>query len=126
MADSRFMNYKNKSICYNVYGKGRPVVLLHGLPANSSLWNDMAASLQDDFLVIAPDIPGSGRSEMLEGENIGLEDYAAAIKAILDNELQNLPAKVFQSHRSSPFPPPSGEIEGAGFLIDHPGLIPLQ
>jgi len=96
MADNRFLNYKNKRIHYKVYGKGRAVVLLHGLPADSNLWNNMAVSLQNDFLVITPDIPGSGRSEMLEGENVSIEDYADAVKFILDKE--NIPSCVLIGH----------------------------
>jgi pimeloyl-ACP methyl ester carboxylesterase len=84
--ESKFIQYQNKNIHYRVSGKGMAVVLLHGLPADSSLWNDMATSLQDDFLVIAPDIPGSGQSEMLEGENVSIGNYAEAVKAILDKE----------------------------------------
>lgn len=84
--ESKFILYQNKNIHYKLYGKGKPVVLLHGLPLNSNIWNELAVSLQNDFLVITPDIPGTGQSEMLEGKNIGLEDYAKAIKAILDKE----------------------------------------
>lgn len=109
--ESKFIQYQNKNIHYRVAGKGRPVVLLHGLPADSRLWNDLANSLQNDFLVIAPDMPGSGRSEMLEGENVSIEDYADTVKAILD-------AEIFQSQQTSPFPPPPGEIEGA-VMIGH-------
>ena len=105
MADSRFLNYNNKRIHYKVYGKGRPVVLLHGLPADSNLWNDLATFLQDDLLVITPDIPGSGQSEMLEGENVSIEDYADVIKVILDNELSKVS-------------PTGGDLEGA-VLIGH-------
>ncbi len=41
--------------------------------------------LKDNFYVIVPDLPGSGKSEMLEG-NINIEDYADVIKAIADAE----------------------------------------
>jgi pimeloyl-ACP methyl ester carboxylesterase len=109
--ESRFLQYQNKNIHYRVSGKGKPVVLLHGLPAESSLWNNLATSLQNNFLVIAPDIPGSGKSEMLDGENVSIDDYADVIKAILNEE-------IFQSQQSTSFPPPSGEIEGA-VLIGH-------
>lgn len=93
MPDSKFINYKNKKIHYLSSGKGRPIVLLHGLPANSSIWNNLTIELQNEFFVIAPDIPGSGKSEMLSGENtfqsrrpVSLEDYAEVIKNILEEE----------------------------------------
>ncbi|HUS01040.1 MAG TPA: alpha/beta hydrolase [Chitinophagaceae bacterium] len=84
--ENKFIQYQNKKIYYKLYGNGKPVVLLHGIPVNCNVWNDLAVSLQNDFLIITPDIPGSGRSEMLEGESVSIEDYAEAIKAILDKE----------------------------------------
>lgn len=90
MPVSRFIQYKNKSIHYRVYGKGRPVILLHGLPADNRIWNDIAIELQNEFLIITPDLPGSGESEMLDGENISIEDYADVIKAIVDFELSEV------------------------------------
>ena len=69
-----------------MFGKGSAVMLLHGLPVNSNVWNGLAISLQNNFLVIAPDIPGTGKSEMLEGENVSIEDYAEVIKEILNKE----------------------------------------
>jgi pimeloyl-ACP methyl ester carboxylesterase len=75
--------YKNKNIFYRVTGTGKPVVLLHGFGEDGNIWNDLAAELEKKFLLIIPDIPGSGKSEMLEGENISMDDYAEAIKEIL-------------------------------------------
>ena len=103
--ESKFIQYQNKKIYYKVYGKGRPVVLLHGIPINSNVWNDLAVSLQNDFLVITPDIPGTGQSEILQGENVSIEDYADVIKAILDNELSEV----------SP-PTGGGDLEGATMI----------
>ena len=84
--ESKFIQYKNKNLHYRVYGNGKPVMLLHGIPVNSTVWNNLAISLQNNFLVFAPDLPGSGNSEMLDGENIGLEDYVDVIKEILLTE----------------------------------------
>lgn len=86
MPNSKHLHYKNKNIHYQMFGKGSAVVLLHGLPVSSNVWNELAISLQNNFLVIAPDIPGTGKSEMLEEENISIEDYAEVIKFILDKE----------------------------------------
>ena len=83
--ESKFIQYKNKNIHYTVAGKGKPVVLLHGIPVNSTVWIELTTSLQNNFFVIAPDLPGSGKSEMLDG-NVSIEDYADVIKEILDSE----------------------------------------
>lgn len=106
MENSRYIQYKNKNIYYRVSGQGNPLVLVHGFGEDGNIWNGLSNELQNSFQLIVPDIPGSGRSEILDGENINIEDYAEVIKAILDNE-------IFHSQQSSPFPPPSGEIEGA-------------
>lgn len=78
--------YKNGSIAYYTTGKGEPVVLLHGFAEDGSIWDETAAHLATQYLIIVPDIPGSGRSAMITGNNVGLEEYAEAIKAILDYE----------------------------------------
>jgi pimeloyl-ACP methyl ester carboxylesterase len=46
-------------------GKGKPVILLHGFPMDSTTWTDFAAQLSSDFHVITPDLPGFGKSEIL-------------------------------------------------------------
>jgi pimeloyl-ACP methyl ester carboxylesterase len=75
---------KDKNIHYRIAGNGKPVVLLHGFGEDGNIWDTLAENLQDNFQFIIPDLPGSGKSEMLEGENISLEDYADVIKEILD------------------------------------------
>lgn len=84
--ESKLIQYQNKNIHYRVTGEGRHVVLIHGFGEDGNIWNDLATNLQKDYTLIIPDIPGSGKSEMLEGENISIEDYAETIKAILDEE----------------------------------------
>lgn len=81
-------------------GTGLPVVLLHGFAEDNRIWDNQVAFLKNDYKLILPDLPGSGKSEMInsplsEGEglgvrsiddNIGMEDYALCIKQILDEE----------------------------------------
>lgn len=86
MQKDQFIQYKNKNIYYQNIGKGNTVVLLHGLPVDGNIWKEQAEVLQNIFHLIVPDISGSGRSEMLEGENISIDDYAEVIKTILDKE----------------------------------------
>ncbi|MFH1981978.1 MAG: alpha/beta fold hydrolase [Pseudomonadota bacterium] len=40
-----------------------PLVLLHGYPGNALLWRDVVPLLAGDFRVLAPDLPGHGRSD---------------------------------------------------------------
>ena len=71
--------YNNARLHYSIMGIGKPVVLLHGFAEDSSIWNDLAAALSKNYQLIIPDIAGSGQSEMLAGNNIGMEDYADSI-----------------------------------------------
>lgn len=85
MPESKFITFKNKKLHYTVAGKGRPVMLIHGFGEDGNIWKKLIKGLQDNFQLIVPDIPGSGRSEMLEGEN-HIDDYAVAVQHILDAE----------------------------------------
>ena len=86
MQKNQVIQYKNKSIHYRVIGKGRPIVLIHGFAEDGNIWKGLIKYLQNNFLLIVPDLPGSGKSEMLDG-NVSIEDYAEVIKTILDKEL---------------------------------------
>jgi pimeloyl-ACP methyl ester carboxylesterase len=47
---------------YQVTGRGRPVVLLHGFPGTGRLWRHQVPALTEaGFQVIVPDLRGYGR-----------------------------------------------------------------
>jgi pimeloyl-ACP methyl ester carboxylesterase len=53
------------TIRYSDSGSGEPLVFVHGLLVDSSLWKDVIPLLQPDFRCIAPDLPlGSHRTPM--------------------------------------------------------------
>lgn len=87
--------FKNKIIFYRAEGIGKAVMLLHGFGEDGDIWEPQLEYLKTSYRVIVPDLPGSGRSQMLEGP-CSLEDYAEVIKAIAEKELeiisQNNPA----------------------------------
>jgi pimeloyl-ACP methyl ester carboxylesterase len=78
--------FRTKKIFYRSGGKGKMVMLLHGFAEDNNVWKYQFNKLKKSFFVIVPDLPGSGSSEMLDGE-IFIEDYAEVIKAIADIEL---------------------------------------
>ena len=81
--------YDNSTIFYRVSGKGKTVVLLHGFGEDRNIWNDLAAKLVESFKVIIPDIPGSGKSEILKNDvekEISIDRYAKVIMYILEKE----------------------------------------
>jgi pimeloyl-ACP methyl ester carboxylesterase len=77
--------YNNHRLCYYTSGKGPALVLIHGFGEDSSIWHNQANHLAEHYYLIIPDIPGSGLSAQLEGSPF-IEDFAAAVKAILQNE----------------------------------------
>jgi pimeloyl-ACP methyl ester carboxylesterase len=88
MENNRFTSFKNATLFYRVYGTGKAVVLIHGFGEDGSIWNYLAGELKNNFLVIVPDLPGSGRSTFLEAgdEEISMDDYAEVIIHILKKE----------------------------------------
>jgi pimeloyl-ACP methyl ester carboxylesterase len=78
--------YNNKNIFYRKYGSGKPVMLVHGFGEDGTIWNNQIAALQNHYLLLIPDLPGSGKSEMLTENNISIADYAAVLQAILAEE----------------------------------------
>jgi len=77
-------HYDRTRIFYTIEGNGLPVVLLHGLPLNGSIWNQQIEFLKDHCKLIVPDIPGSGKSvfEKPEPQATTIEYYASCIHAI--------------------------------------------
>lgn len=75
---------KTKSLVYNIYGSGEPVLLVHGFGEDSRIWEPVIDFLQDSFKLVVPDLPGSGQSPML-GKG-SMEIYAGCLKEITDQE----------------------------------------
>ncbi|MDQ2720815.1 MAG: alpha/beta hydrolase [Bacteroidota bacterium] len=82
----RHIIFQNKKILYRAEGKGKPVILIHGFGEDGNIWNTQLERLTKNYFVIIPDLPGSGKSEMLEGNRL-IDDYAEVIKAIADKEI---------------------------------------
>lgn len=59
-------------------GRGEPLVLLHGIATNRTIWDDVLPLLAKRRRAIAVDLPGFGESEPV-GDGFDLEEVAAAI-----------------------------------------------
>jgi len=57
---------------YTIYGKGTPIVLLHGYGEDSRIWENQIDYLANHCLLIVPDLPGSGKSTLTSK---GIEDW---------------------------------------------------
>ena len=86
----KFFIYQTATISYSVQGKGKPVVLLHGFGEDSSIWDQQVLFLKEHCLLIVPDLPGSGKSDLLklkvEPDPISIDDYADCIYSLLQHE----------------------------------------
>jgi pimeloyl-ACP methyl ester carboxylesterase len=67
---------------YAIAGKGPALVLLHGFPDNHTIWTNVMPVLAKQFTIIAPDLPGAGKSP-LSGQSM-LTDIATDIAKLLE------------------------------------------
>lgn len=72
------------SIFYHDEGQGEPLLLVHGFPLSSDLYQPQRAALSHRFRVITPDLRGMGRSDPLPGA-YSMESYADDLSALLDH-----------------------------------------
>ena len=80
------IQYNNATISYRLAGMGQPVLLIHGFAEDSRIWDAGITAFSETYQLIVPDIPGSGGSEILNGEDISISDYADVMEAILSEE----------------------------------------
>lgn len=78
---------KCPEIHYRKIGDGAPLMLLHGFPEDGDLWRLIWDALAEEFMVLVPDLPGSGSSQFI-GERVTIDELAGAMWAILDAEEQ--------------------------------------
>jgi pimeloyl-ACP methyl ester carboxylesterase len=76
--------YQNKKIFYRIAGSGIPVVLIHGFGEDGNIWDKQVQYLKDRYKLIIPDLPGSGRSEMID--DMSIEGMAEVIHSIIHEE----------------------------------------
>ena len=79
-----FFRNQKQSLHYLIRGRGEPLLLIHGLGCNGADWALQVAALEKRFLVIVPDLPGSGHSPPPRDEyTIG--GFASALWSLLDH-----------------------------------------
>jgi pimeloyl-ACP methyl ester carboxylesterase len=71
-------------IWYATFGRGEPVILLHGGLANASYWGHQVRALQRHYKVIVMDSRGHGRSSR-NRETYGYDLMASDVVALLDH-----------------------------------------
>jgi pimeloyl-ACP methyl ester carboxylesterase len=85
--------FDNSRIYYRSIGNGSTVILIHGFGEDGEVWRNQIEFLKNSYQLVIPDLPGTGRSEMIE--DMSMEGMAEVIKTIIDKETPpNSSAKV--------------------------------
>ena len=80
--------YRSKEVFCRISGNGKPVMLIHGFGEDGEIWEKQVDYLKEEFRVIVPDLPGSGRSAMIDDMRMeGLADalHSVAIEVLGDD-----------------------------------------
>jgi len=70
---------------YLAGGAGIPVVLLHGLGGTAANWIELLPTAVERYRVLAPDLPGHGRSGRLSA-GAGINAFADSVGALIEHE----------------------------------------
>ena len=85
--DIRHVDNNGVRIRYRVYGKGEPLVLLHGWPSEGIFWDAFGyvAPLSQDYQLIVPDLRGYGGSAQPADGDYSDAAFASDIRACMDD-----------------------------------------
>jgi pimeloyl-ACP methyl ester carboxylesterase len=106
--------FRDALLHYTVTGSGNTVMLVHGFGEDRSIWDGLAEKLSRHYRLIIPDLPGSGESTMLTGDDIGISDYAESLLAIL--QFEDVKKLTMIGHSM-------GGYITLAFAEQHPGLL---
>ena len=69
---------------YEVYGRGRPVILLHGYLGSWGLWQDTMAYLGRYYRTYALDFWGFGESDAKRGDTFIVQDFVSMVNQFME------------------------------------------
>jgi 3-oxoadipate enol-lactonase len=84
MSDKQIARDDAPALFYQDAGQGPAVMLIHGVGADASSWDPIAASLADGFRALRLDLRGHGRSGHIEGD-CALDDFVHDVIDVLDD-----------------------------------------
>lgn len=82
-AASRFIDAAGVHWHVQTAGHGPTLLLLHGAGASTHSWRDLLTILSQTFRVVAPDLPGQGRSAPGPSSVYSIRGMARAVSALL-------------------------------------------
>jgi pimeloyl-ACP methyl ester carboxylesterase len=62
--------HEGSKLNYQVYGQGRPVILVHGFGEEANVWDGLISHLKNRYQLIVPDLPGTGESDLIPDMSI--------------------------------------------------------
>lgn len=71
-------------VAYTDRGKGRPILLVHGIPTSSYLWRNVIRELENEFRLIAPDLMGLGDTDTPLDHRYDMEAQADKLLELAD------------------------------------------
>lgn len=79
------LSHSPLDVAYTDMGEGEAVILLHGIPAWSYLWNEVIPPLAENCRVIAPDLLGYGYSDKRDTFDRSVSVQASMIVKLMDS-----------------------------------------
>ncbi len=107
------LQYKDGHLRYEEKGQGFPVILLHGFMESLDIWDDLSEKLAEKYRVIAIDLPGHGKSSVLEPVHT-MDLMADSVKFVMDS--LNLEQAAIVGHSM-------GGYTALQFLKDYPERV---
>jgi pimeloyl-ACP methyl ester carboxylesterase len=71
-------------VAYEVFGKGPPVILVHGTPMCSYLWRNIVPALTERHSVYVYDLLGYGESEKRKGQDVSIVAQARLLGELIE------------------------------------------
>ncbi len=82
---TRTFAFEGQTVAYDTFGKGDPIVLVHGTPFSSFVWRTIARELARSYRVFFYDLLGYGQSEKRAGQDVSLAVQNKLLAALLDH-----------------------------------------
>lgn len=79
---TEFVSVNGKNIYYEVYGKGKPLFLLHGYTLSSKSWLPYVNDFKNEYEVYLIDLTGHGKSEQFK-ENLSINSVAQDLNSLI-------------------------------------------
>ncbi|MDW3194637.1 MAG: alpha/beta hydrolase [Cytophagales bacterium] len=81
---SATLSINGKTIYYEVYGQGEPLILLHGYSLSSASWHDYIADFSDSYELYLIDLTGHGKSAPFS-EQLSIRNVAKDLSKLLES-----------------------------------------